>query len=251
MAVSLVAGRRVGRLLRAEFGETYIEDLPLPYFCVSANLTTGQAEIHRRGLVWLWLRASAAIPGILAPVVTQAQVHVDGATINNLPVDIMRETLHGTVVVDAGADRMLETGIEMTEAPSAWHLGAWLRRRPASINNGSASPCSIGAPSSTLSSSAIVTRVKHSRRTSLSSPGVLASVRRLQRAQEVDQVPSILGGRSERRNCMRLPAVTRAHRPRPTPCTTRTASAATGLDSALSFSRAGRESGSPRRWTSS
>ena len=133
--VSLVAGRRVGRLLRAEFGETCIEDLPLPYFCVSANLTTGQAEIHRRGLVWLWLRASAAIPGILPPVVTQAQVHVDGATINNLPVDVMRETLHGTVVaVDAGADRMLETSIEMTEVPSAWHLAAWLRRRPASIN---------------------------------------------------------------------------------------------------------------------
>jgi NTE family protein len=133
--VSLVAGRRVGRLLRAEFGETCIEDLPLPYFCVSANLTTGQAEIHRRGLVWLWLRASAAIPGILPPVVTQSQVHVDGATINNLPVDVMRETLHGTVVaVDAGADRMLETSIEMTEVPSAWHLAAWLRRRPASIN---------------------------------------------------------------------------------------------------------------------
>jgi hypothetical protein len=47
----------------------------------------------------------------------------------------MRETLHGTVVaVDAGADRMLETGIEMTEVPSAWHLAASLRRRPASIN---------------------------------------------------------------------------------------------------------------------
>ena len=133
--VSLVAGRRVGRLLRAEFGETCIEDLPLPYFCVSANLTTGQAEIHRHGLVWLWLRASSAIPGILPPVVTQAQVHVDGATINNLPVDVMRETLHGTVVaVDAGADRMLETSIDMTEVPSAWHLTAWLRRRPASIN---------------------------------------------------------------------------------------------------------------------
>jgi NTE family protein len=133
--VSLVAGRRVGRMLRAEFGETYIEDLPLPYFCVSANLTTGQAEIHRRGLVWLWLRASTAIPGILPPVITQQQVHVDGATINNLPVDVMRETLHGTVVaVDAGADWMLETSIDMTEVPSAWNLVAWLRRRPASIN---------------------------------------------------------------------------------------------------------------------
>jgi NTE family protein len=133
--VSLVAGRRVGRRLRAEFGDTHIEDLPLPYFCVSANLTDGQAAIHRRGKLWLWLRASAAIPGVLPPVVTQRQIYVDGATINNLPVDVMRETMDGTVIaVDAGADRMLETSIEMTEVPSAWHVAAWLKRRPASIN---------------------------------------------------------------------------------------------------------------------
>jgi NTE family protein len=133
--ISLVAGRRVGRRLRAEFGEMHVEDLQLPYFCVSANLTSGQAAIHRRGRLWLWLRASAAIPGVLPPVVTEKQIYVDGATINNLPVDVMRETLDGTVVaVDAGADRMLETSIEMTEVPSAWHVAAWLRRRPASIN---------------------------------------------------------------------------------------------------------------------
>lgn len=133
--VSLVAGRRVGRRLRAEFGELHVEDLQLPYFCVSANLTSGQAAIHRRGRLWLWLRASAAIPGVLPPVVTEKQIYVDGATINNLPVDVMRETLDGTVVaVDAGADRMLETSIEMTEVPSAWHVAAWLRRRPSSIN---------------------------------------------------------------------------------------------------------------------
>jgi len=132
---SLVAGRRVGRLLRAEFGDTHIEDLQLPYFCVSANLTSGQAAIHRRGSLWLWLRASAAIPGILPPVFTQKQIYVDGATINNLPVDVMRETMDGTIVaIDAGADRMLETSIEMTEAPSAWHIGAWFRRRHSSIN---------------------------------------------------------------------------------------------------------------------
>jgi NTE family protein len=133
--VSLVAGRRVGRRLRAEFGELHVEDLQLPFFCVSANLTSGQAAIHRRGRLWLWLRASAAIPGVLPPVVAEKQIYVDGATINNLPVDVMRETLDGTVVaVDAGADRMLETSIEMTEVPSAWHVAAWLRRRPSSIN---------------------------------------------------------------------------------------------------------------------
>ena len=133
--VSLVAGRRVGRLLRAEFGETYIEDLHLPYFCVSANLTNGQAAIHRRGSLWLWLRASAAIPGVLPPVFTQHQVYVDGATINNLPVDVMRETLDGTIVaVDAGADRMLETSVEMTEVPALWRMASLLRRRRSSIN---------------------------------------------------------------------------------------------------------------------
>jgi NTE family protein len=133
--VSLVAGRRVGKLLREAFGETHIEDLPLPYFCVSANLTNGQAAVHRRGRLWLWLRASVAIPGVLPPVLTQKQVHVDGATINNLPVDVMRETLDGTIVaVDAGANRILESSAEMTEVPSAWNLAAWLRRRRSSIN---------------------------------------------------------------------------------------------------------------------
>jgi NTE family protein len=129
--VSLVAGRRVGRLLRGEFGEMHIEDLPLPFFCVSANLSTGQAAVHRRGKLWLWLRASVAIPGVLPPVFTQKQVHVDGATLNNLPVDIMRESHEGAIVaVDAGADHMLDTHVEMTEVPPAWRLLPWLTQRP-------------------------------------------------------------------------------------------------------------------------
>ena len=129
--VSLVSGRRVGRLLRTEFGELAIEDLPLPFFCVSANLTTGQAAVHRRGKLWLWLRASVAIPGVLPPVFTGNEVHVDGATLNNLPVDIMRDTLEGAIVaVDAGADHMLETNCEMNEVPPLWRLLPWLRERP-------------------------------------------------------------------------------------------------------------------------
>jgi NTE family protein len=133
--VSLVAGRRVNRLLRAEFGETHIEDLPLPYFCVSANLTNGQAAVHRSGPLWLWLRASVAIPGVLPPIFAQRQVHVDGATINNLPVDIMRDSLDAAIVaVDVGADRTFETNAEMTEVPHIWRLLPWLRRERPRVN---------------------------------------------------------------------------------------------------------------------
>jgi NTE family protein len=133
--LSLVAGRRVNRLLRAEFGDAHIEDLQLPYFCVSANLTNGQAAVHRRGPLWLWLRASVAIPGVLPPVFAQGQVHVDGATINNLPVDIMRDNLDAAIVaVDVGADRTFETTAEMTEVPQIWRLLPWLRRERPRVN---------------------------------------------------------------------------------------------------------------------
>jgi NTE family protein len=133
--LSLVSGRRVGQRLRHEFGTGHIEDLALPYFCVSTNLTSGQVAVHRRGIVWLWLRASVAIPGVLPPVFTQGSVHVDGATINNLPVDIMREALDGKVIaIDTGADKTLETQAELTEVPSAWRLLAWLGRDRPRVN---------------------------------------------------------------------------------------------------------------------
>jgi NTE family protein len=133
--MSLVSGRRVGARLRREFGDAHIEDLRLPYFCVSTNLTSGQIAVHRRGSVWFWLRASVAIPGVLPPVFTQGCVHVDGATINNLPVDVMRETLQGRIIaVDTAADQTLETRAELTEVPPAWRLLAWLGRDRPRIN---------------------------------------------------------------------------------------------------------------------
>jgi NTE family protein len=73
---------------------------------------------------------------VLPPVITQKQIYVDGATINNLPVDVMRETFEGKIVaVDAGADRMLQTpGVEMTEVPPPWNIAAWFGRRSAPIS---------------------------------------------------------------------------------------------------------------------
>jgi len=119
--IALYAGRKVSRLMRAEFGDIGIEDLRLPFYCVSANLTTGQSAVHRRGRLWVWLRAAAAIPGVLPPVFAHGQAHVDGATLNNLPIDVMREDLDGAIIgVDAGADPTFECNLEMTELPPLW-----------------------------------------------------------------------------------------------------------------------------------
>jgi NTE family protein len=132
--VSLVSGRKVSRLLKREFGEIDIADLPIPYFCVSTNLTSGRVGVHEGGELWRWLRASLAIPGVLPPVFRQGEVHVDGGVMNNLPVDVMLERRHGTVIgVDVGADRAFTTDLDETDLPPFWRIAALLggaRRRP-------------------------------------------------------------------------------------------------------------------------
>ena len=40
--ISLFGGRRVSNLLRMSLGEREIQDLVLPFFCVTANLTTSR-----------------------------------------------------------------------------------------------------------------------------------------------------------------------------------------------------------------
>src|ERR1700683_5115199 len=72
--ISLVRGRKTSNFLRSHFGSMQIEDIPCPYFCVSANLTTGQLKIHRTGPLWLATRASVSIPGVLPPVIDGSDI---------------------------------------------------------------------------------------------------------------------------------------------------------------------------------
>jgi NTE family protein len=128
---SLVTGRKVSTLLHREFGDVTIEDLPLPFFCVSSNLTTGHSDVHRRGLLWRWLRASVAIPGVLPPVMNNGEVLVDGGTMNNLPVDAMRELGRGPVIgCDVGGDRAFTADADDIDVPPPWDLVGWMRKRP-------------------------------------------------------------------------------------------------------------------------
>lgn len=121
--VALSRGRRVVDLLREAHGEHDIEDLPLPYFCVVSNLTDGHAVVRRSGTLWYWLRASSAIPGVLPPVLRRGQVLVDGAVVNNLPTDVMRDSGMARIIAcDISADDALGARIEESSLPSAWRV---------------------------------------------------------------------------------------------------------------------------------
>ncbi|MGB5657909.1 MAG: cyclic nucleotide-binding domain-containing protein [Thermoanaerobaculia bacterium] len=88
---ALLAGRRISSSIEKGAGAWDIEDLWLPYFCVSTNITTGRTVVHRRGSLLRAVRASVAIPGVLPPVPEGEDLLVDGGVLNNLPIDVMRQ----------------------------------------------------------------------------------------------------------------------------------------------------------------
>ncbi|WP_426701420.1 patatin-like phospholipase family protein [Rhodanobacter sp. Col0626] len=121
--VAMTRGRRASLMLRRAFGGLQIEDLPLPYFCVSTSLSGGGMAVHRHGPLWLWLRASSAIPGVLPPVLRHGRVHVDGALVNNLPTDVMAgDGIAHVTALDIRADIALLTTAEESATPPLWRL---------------------------------------------------------------------------------------------------------------------------------
>jgi predicted acylesterase/phospholipase RssA/CRP-like cAMP-binding protein len=90
--ISVVSGRGAAFVLRKAFGQARLEDFWLPFFCMSTNLTRSTAVVHTTGSAFRSLWASAAIPGIFPPGVSdEGDILVDGGVMNNLPADVMRQ----------------------------------------------------------------------------------------------------------------------------------------------------------------
>ena len=84
--VSLIKGERIVDVLEGQFDGWDIEDLWIPFSCVSTNLTTAESVTHREGPASTAIRTSIAIPGVLPPVAHGSHLLADGGVLDNLPV---------------------------------------------------------------------------------------------------------------------------------------------------------------------
>lgn len=131
--IAMSRGRKVAGLMQRAYGDTDMADLALPFFAVSANLTSGEIEVHRTGLMRRALRASIAIPGVLPPAVIDGQVLVDGAVLKNFPTGVMRQLNSGPII---GVDMSQTRGVDASalENPPSWWKwmlsGAWKNGPP-------------------------------------------------------------------------------------------------------------------------
>lgn len=115
--MSLVRGEHLNRVLQRHLPMD-IEDLWLPFFAVSSDLSANQVRVHDRGPLWQAIRASVSLPAILPPTLESGHLLVDGGVLNNLPIDVMRERMRGAIIaVDLAVETMC--GTEYKEIPSS------------------------------------------------------------------------------------------------------------------------------------
>ena len=82
-------------------------NLPVPFYCVSADLVSAKANYHTNGSLPKAMRSTMSIPGVFSPVRTSSRILVDGGTRNNFPVDIAKamgaDIIIGVEVAKRGA----------------------------------------------------------------------------------------------------------------------------------------------------
>ena len=103
--ISLMKGRDLDDFLESHFGQYNIEDIWINSIYVASDLTEKKKVIFKTGPVNVAMRASVALPGIFPPAVSKNSLYVDGALLENLPIDSMEKfpigkkiavTLHST-----------------------------------------------------------------------------------------------------------------------------------------------------------
>ncbi|TFG92359.1 MAG: patatin, partial [Myxococcales bacterium] len=75
-----------------------IEALPLRFACVATDLATGREIWLQRGPLLEAIRASVAVPGLIAPVQIDARWLIDGGVANPVPVSLCRAMGADTVI---------------------------------------------------------------------------------------------------------------------------------------------------------
>ncbi|XP_040983012.1 patatin-like phospholipase domain-containing protein 6 [Aquila chrysaetos chrysaetos] len=128
---SMFSGSAFNASINKVFQDKQIEDLWLPYFNVTTDITASAMRVHTDGSLWRYVRASMTLSGYLPPLCDpkDGNLLMDGGYINNLPADIARNMGAKTVIaIDVGSQD--ETDLcNYGDSLSGWWL-LWKRLNP-------------------------------------------------------------------------------------------------------------------------
>lgn len=74
-----------------QLGKLYFENLRIPFAAAAMDVKTGERVVFNSGPLSIAVRASMNIPGVFEPVQYRQRYLVDGAVVDYLPVDMVKE----------------------------------------------------------------------------------------------------------------------------------------------------------------
>ena len=102
--IAYTTGHEFNRSIFKVFADTHIEDMWLPFFCNTTNITLSRMEVHTSGYAWRYVRGSMTLAGLVPPLVNNGNMLVDGGYSDNLPVSVMLAMGSRTVfAIDVGS----------------------------------------------------------------------------------------------------------------------------------------------------
>jgi predicted acylesterase/phospholipase RssA len=127
--VSLVSGQRVSRDLQKMFGDNQCDGLWLPFFAAACNLSAGKTTVQDAGPVWRAVLASNSPAGLFPPVLMNGDMLVDGAILENVPVEGMRARLGTPQERRRGNGTVIAIDVDVQDRmavdPALQRLSAW------------------------------------------------------------------------------------------------------------------------------
>ncbi|XP_078285750.1 patatin-like phospholipase domain-containing protein 6 isoform X2 [Rhinoraja longicauda] len=128
---SMLSGSAFNTSIADVFEDKQIEDLWIPYFNVTTDITASAMRVHKDGSLWRYVRASMSLSGYLPPLCDPKDGHLlmDGGYTNNLPADIAKTMGAKTVIaIDVGSRDETEL-CNYGDSLSGWWL-LWKRLNP-------------------------------------------------------------------------------------------------------------------------
>jgi NTE family protein len=141
-ASSLLSSSQLAKGIRAEVGDTLVEDLRVPFAATAADLVSGREVQLSEGPLWRAVMASMSIPGVFPPQRAGDRVLVDGGLLNPVPSRVARGM--GADVVIAVRLPGLSDG-PAAGSPARWSAAGVLKRSIEMMRTRMASDSASGA----------------------------------------------------------------------------------------------------------
>ncbi len=90
-AKRLPSSENLVNFFHEQLGDIQFEQLPIPFSCAAMDIKTGERVLFNSGPLAIAVRASMNLPGVFEPVQYRHRALVDGAVVDYLPVETVKQ----------------------------------------------------------------------------------------------------------------------------------------------------------------